>query len=145
MRSAAQSLMVTERGAMRRETLAGLYPMVQQLEDAIGNYRQALRLALADGPIEISDGREIRLQERTRSNIDARKAWPVLRQHMTDDEIAEALTVKKKAVEDAVKARAGKGMKGKAAAALIQELRDAGAVETSQHTVTHCGAKRIRK
>lgn len=119
------------------EQLAALYPKAQAFEALLKSYRAALRLAIEENggkPIPMGDGRAIGLIDQPRDTIDARLAWPVLEAHgLTEEDLAACTTIGKGALEDVVGAKAPRGQKGKAKAALIDELRQVGAITTTTH------------
>jgi hypothetical protein len=72
------------------------------------------------GPLSISNA--------PRTNIEPGKGLPVLRQYLSEDEVHSLLTVGKTKTEKAIKATAGRGMKEKVWAGVMQELEDADAL-----------------
>jgi hypothetical protein len=115
------------------ETLARLYPQSRMLKKAIEAYESAVKAYVsAHGSLPLDDGKELGMAEREREEIGAREAWPVLlAEGLDDDEIDAVLAVKKGALEDAIGAKAPNGQKGKRQAAVIQRLRESGAITTT--------------
>jgi len=116
-------------------TLAALYPKWQQARKACESFDKLLGNRLDAGALELGDGRRLELVAQDREEIDALKAWPILESELTPAEIAGALKVGKTALLDAIKAKAGRGMKGKAADAFLESLRTAGAVTVKSFSV----------
>ena len=85
---------------------------------------------LAGGRIVAPDGRELVLSDVPRTEIDFAAGEGVLRAHLGDD-IAKVLKVGKTAAEDAVKAKAARGQKGKVAERMLYELDQAGALKVT--------------
>lgn len=84
----------------------------------------------ANGALDLGNGRELALVPEPRDTIDPVKAWPVLSEHLTNEELAPAIKIGKTALLDAVGAKAGRGQKARAKAALMEELKAAEAVST---------------
>jgi hypothetical protein len=88
----------------------------------------------AGGTIQ-GDGKALMLKDRTKQTINARPAWPVLAKALTEDELADCVTIGKTAVLDAVGAKASRGQKKYAKEAIVKALEDAGAIETTTYKV----------
>ena len=114
--------------------LAALYPQYKQAMAALEAYKTALNAAVARGPLPMGDGKVLRMQEQTRKSIRPLEAWPVLQEHMTNEELASTIRIGKGAVERIVKDRAARGDKAKSAAALIDRLSEAGAIDEAVFT-----------
>lgn len=108
----------------REGKLSVVQGLLDQIDHIIRDYIQAV------GPIDLGNGRELALVGERRDTIDPLKAWAVMSEHLTNDELAPCLKVSKTALLDAVADLAGKGQKGKAKAALMEELTAAGAVNS---------------
>jgi hypothetical protein len=91
---------------------------------------QAIRRRVAEGgPLDSGDGYQLALvEENGKREIDTAKAWPILQDHLDDQELAGCVTVSAKAVDDAVSSKAGRGNGKSAREALRLELEAAGAV-----------------
>lgn len=125
------------------DVLANLYPKAKVLRRALDEYDKQLRASLQVAPIPTTDGRELRLADVVRKDIDARKAWPVLeRAGFTEDEISGALSVSNEEVSRVVKSKAAPRRKGADVAALWDALRDAGAITETTHQKIEEGPQR---
>ena len=114
--------------------LLDLYQRAKVVGAAIDQYKEFMRTYVRiNGPVEDARGRSLGLHDKSRSSIDARKAWPVVRGYLTDDEMAPAVKIQKTDLMKAVSAKAERGQKGKVKAALMQQLQDAGAVSETTY------------
>ncbi len=84
----------------------------------------------AAGPIDLGNGRELALAPEPRDKIDALKAWPVVSEALTNEELAPAIKILKTALLDAVADKAPRGRKAKDKTAMMEALKAAGAVAT---------------
>jgi len=135
LRSAGSALVAAKDDALTPAKLAELYPQAQLLEKAIEAYRVALRLALADGPIPIGDGKQLELVEARRAVIDARLAWPVLEgAGFSEEDIARTISMSKGEVEAVAGEKAPPREKGKRKASIVRALEDAGALTHATFT-----------
>lgn len=93
--------------------------------------REAIKAGVIKG-----DGVNLVATEQRRRKVDTESAWPVLQDHLTDDELASVVHVRLSEAEKIVAKKAGRG-KGKAAKeALSEQLDAAGAISyTSTHVV----------
>jgi len=118
--------------------LAQLYPRVSLLEKTIKAYKKALKAAVEEGPLSIGDGRVLTVEPNRRESILFEQGVDALESHLglSADEMRSALedsiTVNKKAVAELAAERAQKGMKGKARAAVIEVLRECGAIKVTE-------------
>jgi hypothetical protein len=131
IRSAATSL--TKIGAgkvITADDIGALWDQSRALKQALEHYEKIVDTLVEDnGSLELGDGRKIIHITQTRDNIDARKAWPVMRAAgLNDDAINAALRISKTALLDAVGKCAARGEKGKAKAAMTTALDEAGAI-----------------
>lgn len=121
-------------GVMSPALLAGLYPRARMLQRALDQYREALRMQLRSGPMPDGNGNTLELGEVKRTKVDARRAWPILvREGFDDDDIAACISMSTSALMDVAAAKAVRGQKGKAKAALREMLEAAGAVNETVH------------
>lgn len=87
------------------------------------------RRVMSEGPLDSGDGYTLELgEENGKREIDTMKAWPILQEHLTDDELAACVTVSAKSVDDLVGKKAGRGNGAEAKRKLAAELEAAGAV-----------------
>lgn len=120
------------------EKLAGLYAQAQALDKALAAYRDALRLTLRDsGPLDLGNGMEIFLApgERRRLYLTQKALDTVLLPALAVDNLPDlletlggAVTLDKTKLCAAVGAKAARGQKGKAKAAVLEQLESVGAV-----------------
>lgn len=134
VRTSADALAVVGAGAVpTQRTLLALYPRAKTLENALQQYRKAMRMYLREtGPVSDEQGNTYELQETKRENIDARKAWPVLvGQGFSDDELAQCVSMSTTPVMDCAAARAPRGRKKAAKDSLRALLRERGCMSES--------------
>lgn len=134
LRSSGRALAVIQPGAQTPQVLATLWDQSRLLRQALDTYDKAVDLVIEDeGRLELPDGRVITHQPITRDNIDARKAWPVLRSAGLDDDAINAiLRVSKTDLLKAVSAKAPRGAKATAKAEALTALDVAGAITRTQ-------------
>lgn len=82
----------------------------------------------AGGYLPGDNGKALKLIPQSRDKIDARLAWPIMHEVLTDDEIAPALTVSKGTLLDAIADHAPRGTKTKAKKDFMVQLNEVGAV-----------------
>jgi hypothetical protein len=98
--------------------------LLGQIDEMIRSYIQAV------GPIDLGNGRELAMVPENRDTILPLQAWPIISERLTNEELAPCIKIGKTALLDAIGEKAGKG-KGKAKAALMEELTEAKAVTQS--------------
>lgn len=79
------------------------------------------------GPIE-ADGTKLQIVQETRRALRPAKAWPVLQQFLTDDQLAECVTVSMTKVEDAAAKGQPRGEGAGRKRAMLAELNKAEAI-----------------
>ncbi len=125
------AMMDSRPGEIQPGRLAELYPAVQSVERLCEAFRDTLRATVAaNGPIPVPDGKQLALIPSNRESIDAQIGWPVLAQHLSQNELAPCVKIRKTELLKAVADKAPRGQKGKVKTALMDELHDAGAVST---------------
>lgn len=136
VRHNAAALAEIEPGDLPATQLAQLKPKADMLKRALKQYNTALKDAVKEnGPLPTGDGREVYLQERSRSKIVTSTALPVLITHFGNiDAVMPALKLSKGKLLDAVGDRAEQGKKGKTKQKVMELLEEAGAVEESSYT-----------
>lgn len=112
------------------ETVVDLRRRLKVLEKFADSMESAIRRrVMSDGPLDSGDGYALSLvEENGKREIDALKAWPILQEHLSDEEIADCVTVSAKQVDDRVAQKAGRGNGKAAKEALRLQLEEAGAV-----------------
>jgi len=90
---------------------------------------------VAGGGILEGDEKNLQLFEQTRTKIKALEAWPVLKKRLTDEELAPAVKISKMVAMAAVKAKAPRGQKKRAADELLADLEAADAIGETTITV----------
>jgi len=90
---------------------------------------------VAGGGILEGDEKNLQLFEQTRTKIKALEAWPVLKKRLTDEELAPAVKISKMVAMAAVKAKAPRGQKKRAADELLADLEAADAIAETTITV----------
>ena len=142
IRSAAVSLSELEPDAtgealiVSRETLGLLHPRAKLLENALSQYRAAFRLDIQlNGPMQISETKQMELREYTKDLVDPLKAWPVMKRFgFSDNELNAVISFRKTKAMDIVAGKAGHGGKKLAKEDCLQQLKDAGAVTEVGYT-----------
>jgi len=116
-------------------SLTTAWGRVKLVETAIEQFKAVVRDGVERfGSLPITDKTELRLVPVSpRKTLDTAKAWPIVAEQLSAEELAEVTTIKLSDVNTIVAKKAGRG-KGKAAkAAMEAQLREAGAiVETPQ-------------
>lgn len=85
-----------------------------------------------NGPLDLGNGRELALVPEPRDTIDPLKAWPIISERLSNEELAPCIKIGKTALLDAVGDKAPRGQKAKVKAELMDELKTAGAVNTTE-------------
>lgn len=112
-----------------------LWERTGMVANVVEQARTVLRHLVQDAGAIHGDGKSLVLREKTKQSILAREAWPVMvRQGLSEAEIAECVTIGKGKLLDAVGAKAPPRGKGRAKAMFMEELEAAGAVETKTYT-----------
>lgn len=113
-----------------------LYERCKVIGDLVDAFKDWCREWIrANGPLVGGNGLTLKLGSRNRDTIDPAKGWAVLREALTEDELAPAIKVGKTALLAAVAAKAPRGRKGANKAALMASLKAVGAVTTKQQEV----------
>lgn len=125
-------------GSLTPTEIAGLWDKSRELKRALSRYESVVKELLREGPIQISDDRELRLIETTRDKIIPSRAMPLLREELalTPAEADQVLRVSKSKLRDVVKARCEKGRGAAAIRATLAALDDARAIEKTTHQET---------
>jgi hypothetical protein len=98
---------------------------------------EGIRRRIAEeGPLDSGDGYDLSLVEEPGGrDIDTLKAWPVLQERMTDEEIAGCVTVSASKAEDIVAKKTERGYGAEARRKLAEALEEAGAVTHKTRTI----------
>jgi len=117
--------------------LVAAYERFRAVEGFVGEAVDRIKeLALAEGSLQ-GDGKALVVKERREKEILAKPAWPVLKEHLSNDELAPCVKIGKTKVEQAVADKAPHGQKGRVKKRLLEELEAAGAIkETVTQYVT---------
>ena len=119
------------------------YRRVKQIERAVkGALLQFKEHVEAVGEV-VSGDKSLTLAERGRTTIDARKAWSVLSSVLSQDELAEAVSISKTAITKAVRANA-KGSKKSAVADVLDQLEAAGAITKTSSQYLKDGKRGVK-
>lgn len=116
------------------EQVAALWDQSRLVKKALEHYETIVD-ALVDehGGLALPDGRRIEHGTKTLEKIEPRKAWPVMRQAgLTNDDINDIVTVGKTKLLNLIGARAARGKKGEAKAAMSAKLDEAGAISRTK-------------
>ncbi len=114
-------------GAFWQNALVG----AKMLEQLAGQIRDQARAAVvaAGGVLPAEPGWELQLNEVVQRKIAFDRGWELLsKRGLCTPEVRAAMTIPRDEVEAAVKATAGRGMKGRAVSELLDALDDAGAI-----------------
>lgn len=105
---------------------------VRFIEKRCQQFRAVLKMQIQNvGPVPSGiDGKVLGITKSSRRSLDAKRSWPILVQHLSQDEINGACSVSLSKCQDAVAAKMETG-KGKARTALAEQLQAAGAVKTA--------------
>ena len=125
------------------ESVYDTYRRVKEIERAVkGALAQFKEHVESVGEVASGD-RALVLAERGRTTIDARKAWPVLSEVLSQDELAEAVSISKTAITKAVRANA-KGSKKAAVSDVLDQLEAAGAITKSSSQYLKDGKRGVK-
>lgn len=92
--------------------------------------RECIKLrAMAQGNVLQGDGRKLVVEEQIRHPLKPMPAWPILKQYLTDDELAPAVSISKTVALGAIAEKAPRGQKGKVKQQVEAELEAADAFE----------------
>lgn len=123
MPHAIESLTLDDQG------LAQIYPRWKEVKRLVEAFDKVLGARLAEGtPLDLGTGKALTLVEQEYDQIDPLLAWSTMQAHLSNDQIARALSVSKTEILSSVAESAGRGQKGKAKEQFMDELRAAGAV-----------------
>lgn len=136
IRSTTGSLAIVGGGDLTlREQLSEMFPRVQQLKKAIGQFEELLDLELNNGAIQTADGRQLELGEHERTIIKPIEAWKVITDwEFSQAEIASAMTISKGKLLSTVAKRAKRGQGAAMKREIMQDLDSAGALKRSTFT-----------
>ena len=114
------------------ENVLQLHHLRAAIERRCGEVAKAVsHFVETSGPFATGDGRELAMVEMNKTSIVSSRAWPLLVEKFGADRVLELATFSKSAVEDAIKASAENGMKGKDVVAFFDELEKAQALDRS--------------
>lgn len=116
--------------------LAGLKPKADALKKVIKSYEDLLKLRLAEsGPVELEDGREVALVKSERDkivNVESAIAVCQAYHDLKISDMAPAMSISKSKLLKIVGDRAERGQKGAVRDKLMDDIRETGAVETTE-------------
>jgi len=112
---------VKEGSIVRAEDIVQAFKQKKMIQKVIATFEGALKLQAAAGPI-VGDEDMIVLKTVVKKPIDARKAWPIVAEHLSEDEFAPAVTLAKGKLVDAVRAKTA-GKKIDAERAFLADLK----------------------
>jgi len=105
------------------------YERFKAVEGFVGEAVDRIKeLALAEGSLQ-GDGKALVVKEQRKKEILAKPAWPVLKEYLSNDELAPCVKIGKTRVEQAVADKAPHGQKGRVKKRLLEELEAAGAIK----------------
>jgi len=119
------------------ETKVELWERIGSAQKFLDHAREIIKLhAEAAGGTLQGNGKVLILKDQQRQTIKTREAWPIILNHLTEAELAPAVTINKTTLLDAVADKAPRGGKKRAKDMLMDELTAAGAVETTTYQVS---------
>jgi len=122
-------------GGITPSRLLQAYEATSAIEARLKHFRTDLRAQIfRDGPI-VADGKQLSLQEAAVSEIDPQRAWPVIAAHLSEDELAKCVKLRKGELVKAVRSKVTKGKK----AAEDQFMHELG----EQNAVTYITQQRL--
>lgn len=142
LQQAAAALMPGQPLQLTPDAIGQVFDRVRLLENALETARDMIKAEVVarGGLLPIGGGRALQVTEEKRSSITFNAAKPVLDKHLDADAIGRCVTLGKTKLLDEVRAAAPSGSKKTAAAEVMAELEEAGAIETT--TFLKLGAKR---
>lgn len=117
---------------MTPDALALLLDRAKLIEKACESARDLVRAEVIarGGRIATADGRELFIAAQERKSIEYAQAVEILLEELGADALTHTLSVSKTKVEEAVRAKAGRGRKQQAVKDLFDRLAEAGAIRT---------------
>ena len=112
----------------------------QDVLDTVAEMERAV-VGAAGGRLPTGDGWALELRQQEQRQIDYEAAAAILVDRLGLEKVASLLKIGKGDVEDAVRATAPRGMKGRAVKELLDRLNDAGAITTK--TVERLECRRL--
>ena len=125
------------------ESVYDTYRRVKEIERAVKGALAQFKEHVQEVGEVASGDRALVLAERGRTTIDARKAWPVLSEVLSQDELAEAVSISKTAITKAVRANA-KGSKKAAVSDVLDQLEAAGAITKTSSQYLKDGKRGVK-
>lgn len=144
LRSAAQAISAAQHVQVDPVILSSLYHQSKALRKALDQYDSALRMALREGrALPDGEGNLLELGYLERDKIDPVKAWPIVEEYdVSDDDIAQCITMSKTKLHRVVGKDLNRGHKGKVRSNFWREMRERGAVkQTISETIKVVGAE----
>jgi hypothetical protein len=137
---------------VRHEIAQCMYPSLEQVEQAVAQLddngcvemwdrvgmaikfleraREAIKLRAVGSENRLAGHeRDLIVEERKQHPLNALKAWPILTRHLSDTELAPAVSISKTVAMAAISAKCARGQKKAAIARVTAELEAAGALE----------------
>ncbi len=113
--------------------LAEMRMVISSVEKAVKIVKEGIRdLTIARGVVDLGNGKELFMQDYELKGILPLKAWPILKEHLSREQLAGAIIIKVTAVQDAVAANTSGG-KGAACAAILDVLDKVEAIKRTKH------------
>lgn len=116
------------------------YEAVKVVEKLCERARDVLKAhaVAGGGRLEFDNGYELQLVHQVRQEITYQESLPILINRIPADLLPGCFSVKKTAVQDAIKSTAGRGQKGQVVADLMAELDAAGAINQTTQERLEC-------
>lgn len=119
------------------QTITDVYDAKSNLDHCIKEAAavlKALALSSNEGTLKKTDGMQLQLVDQIQTSILFRQAWPILQKIVDEDFYNDVFNIDKGNLQKLVKLGAGHGQKGKAVAALMEQLEAAGAITENKIT-----------
>lgn len=120
---AAQAILEGPAEELTPAKAAESWNQLQAVEAAAKRVRESLQQYVYARPIPTTEGKQLKVVETRRENIDSSKAFAILRDRLPDEALSEAVSVTKTSLSGALSKEVQKQ--------LIAEFKEAGAVEES--------------
>ena len=117
---AAQAILEGPPEELTDRRAAKMWERLQAVEAAAKHTRQALQEYVYARPVPTTEGKELKVVETRRENIDSSKAYAILREHLPEESLAQVVSVTKTSLSSGL----GKDGQGD----VIAAFREAGAI-----------------
>ena len=122
---------------LQEEEVVTLYQQIKYAEGFLAKARHSIKIRTQanDNCLSGDGGKDLILRQQKRTVIAPMKAWPLMQEKLTDEQIEPCVKIAKTALMDAISNLAGRGMKKRAKDDFMKQLEDAGAVTYEPYLV----------